>query len=290
MSETIDLPDGRALEVFAAEGDGTPVLFHHGTPSSGMLNPPRVADAAERGLRLVGWSRPGYGRSDRKPGRRVGDVAADVAALADWLGAERFYTAGLSGGGPHALATAALLPDRVLAAASIGGVAPYGVEGLDWFDGMGQENIDEFGAALAGEERLRPLLETYGEQMRQATPEALLEMLGSLVSPPDRRALDGELAAFFARSGAHALQPGIWGWFDDDIAFTEPWGFELDDIKPPVAIWQGHQDNFVPPAHGEWLAANVTGSAKRVYDDEGHLSLAEAKFAAILDQLVEAVR
>ena len=288
MSETIELPDGRALEVFAADGEGTPVLFHHGTPSSGMLHAPRAADAAERGLRLVSWSRPGYGASDRKAGRAVADVAGDVAAVADWLGAERFYTAGLSGGGPHSLAAAALLPERVLAAASIGGVAPYGADGLDWLQGMGQENIDEFGAALAGEAELRPFLEELGDQMRGATAEALLEVLGSLVSPPDQHALDGELAEFFARSGAHALEPGIWGWFDDDIAFTQPWGFDLDDIRTPVAVWQGRQDNFVPYSHGEWLAANVDGASTHLYEDEGHLSLAESQFGAILDQMVEA--
>ena len=100
---------------------------------------PLVELGAERGLRHVVYLRPGYGDSERCPGRAVADCAADTAAIADWLGVERFYTAGRSGGGPHALACAALLPDRVIAAATIAGVAPEDAEGLDWLAGMGQE-------------------------------------------------------------------------------------------------------------------------------------------------------
>ncbi|MEO8291337.1 MAG: alpha/beta fold hydrolase, partial [Gaiellaceae bacterium] len=140
--------DGRILCV-VEEGDpgGPAILCHHGTPGSRLLWRGLVEDAGTRGIRLLGYDRPGYGGSDPHPGRRAADAAGDVAAIADGLGIERLAVHGGSGGGPHALACAALLPDRVVAAASLAGVAPFEAEGLDWLDGMGQDNLDEFAAA-----------------------------------------------------------------------------------------------------------------------------------------------
>src|SRR5947207_5034917 len=107
MARTIvEAPDGRRLEVFVEGPEGGTLVIHqHGTPSCGMLYGPRVAAAVARGLRIAGFSRPGYGSSDRNEGRTVADVAADVEAIADALGADCFYTTGGSGGAPHALAT-----------------------------------------------------------------------------------------------------------------------------------------------------------------------------------------
>jgi len=135
-------PDGRRLAVeVAGPQDGEVVVFHTGTPSAGSLFAPLLEAGAERGLRHVSYSRPGYGDSDRQPGRTIADCTHDVAAIADALGVERFYTTGHSGGGPHALACAALLPDRVNSATTTAGVAPFDAEGLDWLAGMGQENL-----------------------------------------------------------------------------------------------------------------------------------------------------
>ena len=292
----VQTPDGRRLEVFAGGHDGgVPLIWNHGTPSCGMLYRGWVEACASRGLRLVGYSRPGYGESDRHEGRSVADCARDVAAVADALAADRFYVAGHSGGGSHALACAALLGDRVLAAAVIAAAAPRDAGGLDWLAGQGEENVEEFEAALAGGETLRTLLEEWRAEMLGESSEAASEApaaedaaaaLGSLVSDADRAAITPETSAFAAARREHALRPGIWGWFDDDLTETKPWGFELDQITCPVAVWHGGQDRFVPFAHGRWLAANIPGASARLLEGERHFSIVDLKFDRVVDNLV----
>jgi pimeloyl-ACP methyl ester carboxylesterase len=241
---------------------------------------------AERGLRHVAYSRPGYGGSDRLPGRSVADCAADVEAIADELGVERFYTVGWSGGGPHALACAALLPARTRAAATLAGVAPRAAAGLDWLEGMGPENVEEFGAADAGAAQLEEFLrEARGEILASGGPE-IQASLGELLSPVDRDAATGEFAEYLAALFHGALRDDIWGWFDDDVAFVGDWGFSLGQVERPVAVWQGSEDRFVPFAHGRWLAANVPGAQARLLDGEGHLSILLGAYGRLLDDLV----
>jgi pimeloyl-ACP methyl ester carboxylesterase len=269
-------PDGRAL-VAIEEGDpdGVPVLYHHGTPGSGLLYPAWSADAAANGIRLVGYARAGYGGSDRKPGRTVADVAADSAAIADALGFDRFATWGASGGGPHALACAALLGDRVVAAATIAGAAPSDAGDLDFMAGMGEDNVEEFEAAFAGEETLRPLLDAMAAGMLGATAEQLVEQLRTILSPPDVAVVTGELAEFLLDSIAVGIGGGVDGWIDDDLAFVKPWGFDPSTISVPLQVWQGEQDLMVPAAHGAWLATHLPGAEARISADDGHLTLTE---------------
>jgi pimeloyl-ACP methyl ester carboxylesterase len=280
--------EGRRLEAIRDGAEQGPlVVLHHGTPGSAHeIWPGNVEQAAARGIRLAGYSRPGGGASERHPGRSVADCAADAAAVADALGADRFYTLGGSGGGPHALACAALRPDRVIAAATIAGVAPRDAEGLDWLDGMGEENHDEFAAAQAGPAALEEFIAGWMSQLREVTGEAVLGSLGDLVSEPDAAVLTGDYADFAADGIRHSVSNGYWGWLDDDLAILADWGFALDGIEVPVSIWQGRQDRFVPPAHGEWLAGRVTGAEVHLLDDHGHLSLALGHFGEILDELV----
>jgi pimeloyl-ACP methyl ester carboxylesterase len=285
----VQSPAGRRLEV---EVDGPPdgllLIAHTGTPSGGRLYPPRVNAGAERGIRHAIYSRPGYGGSDRNAGRTVADCAPDVAAIADALGADELLIEGGSGGGPHALACAALLPERVLAAASVAGVAPHDAEGLDWTDGMGEENIQEFGAASSGEEALASYLQREAREMLGATGPQLHAALGDLLSEVDANALSGDYAEWLAESIDVALEPGIWGWFDDDLAFLSDWGFDIAAIERPVTIWQGAHDRFVPFAHGEWLAAHVPGAQAKLLSEHGHLSLALSSYGEILDDLLDA--
>jgi pimeloyl-ACP methyl ester carboxylesterase len=220
----------------------------------------------------------------------VADCAADAAAVADALGVERFYTVGRSGGGPHALACAALLPDRVIATATIAGVAPRSAEGLDWLDGMGQENIDENAAAEAGEEQLLAFLEPFRAKLISADAAELHAEFGDLLSDVDRSVMTGEFAEYEAQSTRAGLEHGVWGWFDDDIELIGDWGFELSDISGPVAIWQGAQDRMVPLAHGEWLAAHIPGARAKLLPDHGHLSLALGRYGALLDDLIASGR
>jgi len=289
---TIVGPGGRRLDVEVAGSEGGQALvFHTGTPSAGMLFAPTVEAGASRGLRHVAYSRPGYGRSDRRAGRTVGDCAEDVRAIADELGIEQFFTVGWSGGGPHALACAALLPERVIAAATIAAVAPRRATDLDWLRGMGEENLKEFAAAEAGEEQLLAYLEHEGAEIAGASGSDLQTALGDLLSEVDRSALAGGDFAHYLAASMHAgLAEGLWGWFDDDMAFNRDWGFDLDSVTRPVTIWQGEQDRFVPFSHGEWLASHVAGARPRLRPDHGHLSLVVGAYGEVLDDLIASAR
>lgn len=283
----VELHDGRVLEATAAgPTHGMPLLFHNGTPTAALLFEPMVEIATARGLRTIAYSRPGYAGSTAQPGRTVGDAAADVTAVLDSVGAGRFVTIGWSGGGPHALACAALLPDRCAAAVSLAGVAPYGADGLDWVAGMGPENVDEFTLTLQGEAALTPWLEKESKQLASVQGSDVASALGGLISEVDRASLTGEFAEYMAACLRRAVSTGIAGWRDDDLAFAKPWDFELDAITRPVAVWQGGEDRMVPMAHGKWLAQHVRGAHSHLYPDEGHLSLGVGALARIIDDVV----
>lgn len=271
----VTTPDGRTLA--CQEGgalDGFPVIVHWGTPMGRMLYDAHTRDAEERGIRLVSFDRPGYGGSSPRPDRTVADVAYDTEAVADSIGADRFATWGISGGGPHALACAALLPTRVTAAASLASVAPWGVEGLDFLDGMGEENVTEFGAADEGRDVLVPLLEEWRQMMVTSSSHNALEGFESLLSPPDLEvANDGEVGRFLSANSRLGLADSAEGWVEDDLAFTRPWGFEFERIRVPVLLWQGVQDFMVPPDHGRWLADRIPNVEAHISDDDGHLTL-----------------
>lgn len=285
---TVTLPDGRTLE-YLVEGDpkGFPLVLHHGTPGSAVPFPRASEAAAERGLALVLYTRAGYGGSTPKPGRTVADVAADMAALLDHLGHAEFVSLGWSGGGPHSLACAAVLPDRCRAAATGAGVGPYDNDGsLDFLAGMGPENVEEFGAALSGRDKLEPYLEHEAEKFRATSPQDVADALGGLVSEVDKAYATGEFAERMHTSFVNGCRNGVEGWAEDDLAFVVPWGFDLDTIKVPVSVWQGGQDLMVPYAHGQWLAQHVAGARVHLYDDEGHLSLWN-KLDVIFDDLLD---
>jgi pimeloyl-ACP methyl ester carboxylesterase len=270
----ITLADGRKLHVYD-EGDpqGFPVVYHHGTPAGGRLHPHDSEDARAKGIRLIGFDRAGYGGSDAKPGRSVGDVAADVAELLDALGAGRFATWGHSGGGPHSLACAALLPDRCTAAATLASVGPYGAEGLDWLAGMGEANVEEFELVLAGGEPLEAAIRQSQAEMFSAGPDGLREAMLTILSPPDQEVMTAEFADWAFRIMSEGAADRIEGWRDDDLAFVEPWGFEVSAIRIPVLLLQGREDLMVPPQHGRWLADNIPGVDGEFSDTEGHLTL-----------------
>ena len=277
MSERIEIPgpDERTVEVLVG-GDpaGVALLFHGGSPSA-VAGWERLDDAARRAdLRLVTYCRPGYGASTPRPraGAYADDVAESVAVL-DHLGIGEFLTAGWSGGGPRALACAALLPDRCRAAATIAGVAPYDAEGLDWFDGMAEENHEEYHAAEQGRDVYGAFLEEHALGVLSASADEVGEALGGLVTPVDLKALDASFCDWMSRCFHHAGAQGVVGMRDDGLAAVAPWGFDLADVRVPVAVWQGREDAMVPFAHGEWLAKNVPGAEAHLFDDEGHLSL-----------------
>jgi pimeloyl-ACP methyl ester carboxylesterase len=284
---TLSLPDGRRLDIaVSGPNGGMPLVFHHGTP--GSVTRYRVTERAahERGLRLVTFSRPGYGDSTRLPGRTVAMAAADVAAVLDHLGDDRCLVAGWSGGGPHALATAALLPERVAGVLVIAGVAPWDAHGLDFLAGMGQQNIDEFGCAVLGEPALRPSLTEEADGLRNGTVADLMAGLTTLLPDVDRAVLTDEYGADMLANFAEGLRTGVDGWIDDDLAFVLPWGFALADVAVPSFVWQGSEDLMVPFAHGEWLAANIPGVTAHLQRGQGHLSISVGEIGPMLDELV----
>ncbi|HEY7145693.1 MAG TPA: alpha/beta hydrolase [Streptosporangiaceae bacterium] len=284
----VTAPDGRTLDVLVSgPPDGLPLVLHSGTPSGLVAFGPMTRAAADRGLRTIRYARPGYGGSTAQPGRRVADAAPDVAAILDHLGAGEFVTAGWSGGGPHTLACAARMPGRCLAAATIAAVAPRDSEGLDWQAGMGQENIEEFAAAAAGETQVTAFIEAAAEYLREVTAGAVAAGLGDLASAADIAALTDDYAEYLAASLRASVRNGIAGWRDDDLAFVSGWGFTPEELggQVPVAIWQGDQDRMVPFTHGQWLAAHIPGARAHLLTGHGHLTLAKTMFPQILDDL-----
>lgn len=285
-SHNVQLADGRFLEVeVSGPVDGIPLVFHHGTPGAATRVRALERAAHARGLRLVTTSRPGYGYSTRQPGRAVVDVVADTTAVLQAIDAERCLVAGWSGGGPHALACAARLPsaDAVLV---IAGIAPYGAAGLDWTAGMGEDNVAEMGAAMKGEGRLLPYLLEQREHLKDVTPAGIITSLETVLPAVDRDVLTGEFGEDLAISFQAALRSGVDGWLDDDLAFTKPWGFDLDEIAVPTALWQGSEDLMVPSAHGQWLSARIPGVVVHLQQGEGHLSIGLGALERMFDELI----
>lgn len=272
LEHRIPTPDGRILAV-AEWGDpnGLPLFALHGTPGGRISYWMDPSIYARHGLRRLTYDRPGYGESTRHHGRIVADVAADIVAITAALGIHEFAVTGGSGGGPHSLAVAALLGDRTVRCMADVSIAPYDTPGLDFLAGMNAGNIAEFNAALAGEHVLRGLLERERATTLQRLADGNANFLGDdyEMGEADR----AQMAKHLHRVAHHltdCLRPGVEGWIDDDIAFTKPWGFEVESIRVPVYVTYGRADNLVPAAHGDWLAAHVPGAEVHV-TDVGHM-------------------
>lgn len=283
VEHRIATSDGRTLAV-AEWGDpnGLPLISFHGTPGSRISWWEDPTIYARHGLRRLTFDRPGYGESTRLAGRRVSDVVADVVSIADALGVGRFAVSGGSGGGPHVLAVAALLPDRVLRCQAVVSVAPYPVADLDWLAGMTEGNVIEFRSALKGESAIRAVVEREAKETLARVAAGRADIFGDAyeVSDSDRAQMEKHRERVAAQL-VNALAHGVDGWVDDDIAFTKPWGFDVADITVPVYLQYGRDDTLVPAAHGDWLASHMR-PAKVVVLEAGHMgddSLAESDMA-----------
>ncbi|MER8090509.1 alpha/beta hydrolase [Streptomyces sp. NPDC094048] len=270
------LRDGRTLHVYDARAEGADsglaVFWHHGTPNIGAPPEPLFRAAAERGVRWVSYDRPGYGGSTPHPGRAIASAAADVAAIADALGIDRFAVMGASGGGPHALACAALLPERVVGVVGVAGPAPFDAEGLDWFAGMAPSGAGELHAAVRGRAALEELLSSA-----EFDPEVF--------TPADHAALDGPWS-WLGAVAAKGLENGIGGMVDDDLAYVRPWGFAPAQVTAPTLVLHGGLDRIVPVSHGEWLARHCGAAELWRRPDDGHVSVLNSGTQA-LDWLLE---
>jgi pimeloyl-ACP methyl ester carboxylesterase len=273
VTETdIRLPGGRILHAYDTGAAGIPgasggagaVFWLHGTPNIGSPPEPLFAAAEASGLRWVSYDRPGYGGSGPDEGRSVGSAAADVAAVADALGIGRFAVLGHSGGGPHALGCAALLPERVIAAVSVSAPAPFDAEGLDWFGGWSPGIAAENRAAAGG----RAALEAH---WAGAEPEEMT----AFFTEADIAALGGSWS-WLAGVAGQAMQQGGDGLAEDTLAGVRPWGFGPGAIRVPVLIMHGAKDKMVPCAHAEWLAARCPAAELRVVPDAGHITVLDS--------------
>jgi len=274
LEHRLTTPDGRTLAVAEwGDPDGKPVITFHGTPGSRIgfwVKEPGIW--ARFGLRRISFDRAGYGESTRNPGRSVADVIPDVMTIAEALGLRRFSVYGGSGGGPHVLACAALIPNRVIRALATVSAAPFDVDGLDFLAGMNEGNVLEFNAAIAGEAPLRALAEAEAKTTIERLESGRSDFLGDNYEMPEADRI--EMAKQQRAIAAHlltALAPGVDGWVDDDLAFVKPWGFDVADCRVPVVLSYGRQDQLVPAAHGDWLAEHVPGAEAWVDDGSGHM-------------------
>ncbi len=254
---------------------GHPVFILHGTPGSRVGPFPKSRVLYELGVRLISFDRPGYGRSDRLDSRRVADVVPDVVAIADMLDLPRFAVLGRSGGGPHALACAALLPDRVTRAGVLVSLAPWAAKGLDWFAGMTDSNVREYTAAASEPELLTATLVQTAARIK-ADPASHVTALAPEMPAADRRVVsDVGIRAQLAQNYAEALRDSADGWIDDALAFCAPWGFDLADIKVPVLLWHGDKDVFSPVAHARWLADQIPDAIMAIRPNKAHFAALE---------------
>jgi pimeloyl-ACP methyl ester carboxylesterase len=251
------------------------VIYLHGTPGSRVGPLPRGRVLYELGVRLISFDRPGYGGSDRMESRLVSDVAADVLAIANHLNVDRFAVIGRSGGGPHALACAAMLPDRVTRAGVLVSIAPPEAEGLDWFAGMSESNVREFTSAAAAPESLMAQLVQTAARIK-ADPMSHVATLSPEMPESDRRVIaDTGIRTLLAKNFAEALRDSAVGWYDDTLAFSSPWGFNLSDIRIPVLFWHGEDDVFSPAAHARWMAGRIPNAELWVRPETAHFGALE---------------
>lgn len=281
--ENFELSDSRKLELLDNYVSSTDaIIFHHGTPGDVTTWSTWVDLCESKGIRAISYSRAGYGLSDRNKNRIVSDVNKDISQVLKAKSIKRFVSIGWSGGGPHALANTALAENR--GAISLAGVGAFGQPDLDFLAGMGQENHDEFGAALAGYNQIEEWMAINGPAMQTVTGDQVRESLGGLIGAADKAVIEGAYADAIANNFCRALANGFTGWIDDDMAFIEKWGFELANINKPVFLWQGDQDLMVPHAHGQWLAKHISGANLTFVPGHGHLSLLVEYRNEILEQ------
>jgi pimeloyl-ACP methyl ester carboxylesterase len=260
---------------------GDTVFFHHGTPGSTktlLAFEPLVDDGK---LFFVTTSRAGYGESTRREGRNIATVVDDTRSALDALGRESYVALGWSGGGPHALACAALDAPRCVKAVTLASVAPSDVD-FDWTDGMGAENLEEFALAKEGGPAYEAYMEATCAFMAEVDKDNVIEMMAGLLPDADRAVLEDDQAReLFALGMGYGFINDWRGYFDDNVAFLMPWGFDTTTIDVPVALFFGDADLMVPPSHGLWLANNVPTAVAHHHAPEGHLSI----FARHLDEL-----
>lgn len=288
IEHDVSTPDGRVLRVAeAGDPDGVAILELHGMPGSREQYGPNIELALASGIRSLSYDRPGYGGSTRQPDRTVADCADDIRAIAAALDIDRLAVWGVSGGGPHALACAALLGDLAPAVAVLASPVPYSAPGIDYLAGMGEYNVEDIRLQLSDPVAARAKCEADTRDLLSVDLSGMIEILRSLLAPVDAAVLSGELGEFLHESMCVGLAPGPDGLWDDNVATLDGWGFGVEQIRTPTLLMHGREDRFVPFAHGEWLAAHVPGVDARLFDEDGHVSLVVNRLGEVFDWLLD---
>lgn len=283
----IKLSDGRALDYITNESENTSaILFHHGTP--GECTGWQTWFDEIDGVKAIAASRPGYGLSDRNKGRTVARDLDDLSELLDFLKVKSFVSVGWSGGGPHAINMTR--HSLCKGAITLAGVGEWGNSDLNFLDGMGPENHDEFGAALAGEAQIEDWMKRNSPGMKNISGPDLVAGFGGLIGDADKKALTADVADVYAASFRRALSVSYYGWLDDDLAFVQKFGFDLAKVNKPILVWQGDDDFMVPKAHSEWLAKHIPTAKLNFVPGHGHISLGEDYRSEIIAQALNLLR
>ena len=281
--------DGRELEILDnGINSESAIIFHHGTPDHASTWGDWLDAAATAGIRAIAYSRAGYGTSDRHPGRSVISINNDIGQILDSKNITKFVSIGQSGGGPHSLATTC--EPRNVGAISLAGVGAFGVDDLDFLEGMGPENHDEFGAALKGEASIEEWMNLHAGAFKNVSSSEIIEAFGGLLGDADKAALNAGGADQMAASTRSALAVSFDGWIDDDLVFVKPWGFDLAAITKPVYLWQGDDDFMVPHAHSYWLEKHIPTATLTFKAGEGHISLGIKYRGEILQQAADLLK
>lgn len=285
--ETISLGDGRVV-AYEQWGDsrGQPMFFVHGTPGCRLSRHPDASLWPGLHLRVITLDRPGYGQSTPLPERKVRHAAQDVAAVADALGLERFLVVGQSGGGPHALACAAVLGERVIACAPVASAAPHTQQEIDGLIAVNRESYRVW--SESGRTGLVRFLEELRERIL-ADPAAVLEAVLADAPPADlewnQRA---DVQRVHHEAITEALRPGVDGWVDDAASiFHEDWDIDLGAVTCPVRFWHSDDDRNAPLSSIRRVVDQVPAATLHVWTDEGHTAPAR-HMGDVLNDLLRA--
>ena len=281
----ISTPDGRELWL---ESSGSPLgktlLFHNGTPTSRKLFQEMVVEGTDRGAHLICYERPGYGGSTPHPGRSIADSVKDVLAIATYFRKERIAVWGISGGGPHAIAAAVLLPELVCAAATFASLAPITAPHFDFFQGMSEKKARERKLYFSDEVAFQNYLRESRQEILSANSHYLSAKLAAMA--PEVR-VSRSFYEFSYETMRRAVEKGIEGYLEDYQAFFSEWGLDLSQNTVPIQLWHGRNDSDVPFHHSVWLSEAIPHSELNLTSTDGHFSILEKHRVRVMEWLLQ---